>query len=184
MFFETFILFIFIIVSIIFIFAIYFLLDKNISNMGFIFSKGTGRKWNYYQLGHEKPYGVNKKRTKGEQICLESIEKITGEKFFTVRPSWLINPETKRNLEIDIYNDKLGIGVEFQGYQHYTFPNKYHKTKEEFNKQIERDKYKLNKCNELGIFLIRIYDDINYDKIEEEIYKQIPKELVSKNYKR
>ena len=143
--------------------------------------KNVSRRWKHYQLGKEKPYGVNKDRSKGETECLTVAKKIFAEEFFTVRPSWLKNPKTNKNLEIDIYNDKLGIGIEYQGYQHTKYPNKFHKTKQEFINQVNRDEFKLRKCNELGVYLIRVYDDCK--NIEKFIYENAPKDCISKKYK-
>lgn len=156
--------------------------------MGQIFGKKEDKKkvekarvWKYYQLGKEKEYGEGKKRSKGEQKCLEAAEKIFGTDFKTIRPNWLKNPKTGKNLEIDVYSDKLGIGIEYQGYQHTEFPNKFHKTKKEFLDQVERDKFKLDKCNELGIYLILVYDDCK--DIEKFIYENAPKDCICKKYK-
>lgn len=171
--------------AIVFFFILFFsnILDYN--KMGQKIAKDTESKervWKYYQLGKEKEYGgKKKKRSKGEEKCLKAAEKIFDTEFKTVRPSWLKNPKTGRNLEIDIYSDKLGIGIEYQGYQHTKYPNKFHKTKKQFLDQLERDKFKMNKCNELGVYLIIVYDDCK--DIEDFIYKHAPKDCISKKYK-
>lgn len=62
--------------------------------------------------------------------------------------------------EIDCYNPELKIGFEYNGEQHYNFPNAFHKTKEEFEKQQQRDIEKNNIALEKGIKLITIrYDE-------------------------
>ena len=54
-----------------------------------------------------------------ERICRLYFEKIFKKTFLKTRPDWLKNEVTKRNLEIDGYNDELKIGFEHQGSQHY-----------------------------------------------------------------
>lgn len=137
--------------------------------------------WKYYQLGVEKEI-KNKKRSKGEMECLRAAVKIFGTEFKTVRPNWLKNPETGRNLEIDVYSDKLGIGIEFQGEQHVRYVRKFQANKREFLKQIERDRMKLRMCNKVGVYLIRVYHDCK--DIEKYIYDHAPKDCISKKYKR
>lgn len=61
-----------------------------------------------------------------EYLCKKTIEKITKKEFFKVRPTFLKNPETNRNLELDLYNEELKLAIEFNGYQHYNFSPKFH----------------------------------------------------------
>ena len=51
-------------------------------------------------------------------------------------------------LEIDCYIPELKIGFEYNGEQHYMFPNCFHKTQEEFEAQQQRDilKYSYLSC--------------------------------------
>lgn len=159
--------------------------------MGSLFSKKKSkvkdeevknvRVWKSYQLGREKEYASNKPRSVGEQNCLIAAQKIYGRNFFTIRPDWLKNPKTGRNLEIDLYNDELGIGIEYDGYQHTVYPNKFHKSEQEFLDQVERDNFKDDVCRKYGIYLIRVNHDCK--NIEKEIYMKTPKQWVTKSYK-
>lgn len=79
-------------------------------------------------------------------------------------------PKTNRNLELDIWCEELKLAIEKNGSQHYKIGiyhnprNKNNLTEEQimklceenFKEQIERDKFKYNKCKELGIELIII----------------------------
>lgn len=58
--------------------------------------------------------------------------------------------------EFDGYNEEHKLAFEYQGYQHYTYPNHWHKTTEEFIAQKERDKNKKLFCNTMGITLLVI----------------------------
>lgn len=116
----------------------------------------------------------NSYRSRGEQICCEVMEKIYGKPFTSVRLPCLRNPETGCNLEIDCYNDELKLGVEYNGVQHYIYPNKFHRTKEEFIAQVRRDQYKVEACEQAGIYLITVPYNVEHHKIEEYIRSQLP----------
>jgi hypothetical protein len=72
-----------------------------------------------------------------------------------IRPDFL-KYKTGNNLELDMYNDKYKLAIEYNGPQHYKFPNDYHKNKEEYKSQIERDIFKIKKCEENNVYLILI----------------------------
>lgn len=89
-----------------------------------------------------------------------------GKPFVNVRPPWLVNPETKRRLELDCYNQDLNLGVEYGGKQHYVFPNVFHRTREAFDAQLRRDRYKVEQCRDRGVCLIVVPYTIPLDQIE------------------
>lgn len=149
------------------------------SNNVIVKSNNTRKVWKYYQLGIEKER-ISNNRSKGEKECLKAAVKIFDTDFKTVRPNWLKNPKTNRNLEIDLYSDKLGIGIEYQGEQHTRYIKKFHRTKAAYLKQIENDKLKLKMCDKVGVYLIRVYHDCK--DIEKFIYENAPKDCVSKKY--
>ena len=102
---------------------------------------------------------------KNEQRCRKILEDIFKKPFPSVRPKWLKNPATKRNLELDMYCHDLGIlnkwgkkvrlAAEFDGAQHSKMTG-FHKNKTELLYQIRKDQYKDKRCKELGITLIRV----------------------------
>lgn len=114
----------------------------------------------------------NKFISKGEQICFDVLkEEFPGYEFVKTRPKWLINPETKKRLELDMYNNKLKLAIEFNGKQHYNVSKLYHKKGEKsLSKQVRRDIQKRKICDSLGIHLITIHykSDIK-DVLKEEI---------------
>lgn len=92
----------------------------------------------------------------GETICKIVLSSIFGRPFPTCRPKSLTNPETGRRLELDCYNPSLKIACEYNGIQHYRFPNKYHRSIKDHRDQISRDKLKQKLCQNAGIFLITV----------------------------
>jgi len=93
----------------------------------------------------------------GEKICNGVLKELYPTHTFSkVRPYWLKNPKTGKELELDFYNEELKIAIEYNGIQHYQFVPDFHKSQEDFANQLERDEYKVYKCNEMGIKLITI----------------------------
>lgn len=128
------------------------------------------------QVSFLKPESSNRFNSKGQRLCCQIMEEIYGQKFSCARPSWLKNPETGGILEIDCYNDKLKIGVEYNGIQHYVYPNVYHKSLVEFKHQVRRDQFKLKKCEENGVYLITVPYNVPHHKMKEYIVNQLPKD--------
>lgn len=115
-------------------------------------------------------------RSTREEKCRDIFEFLFQEPFPTKRPSFLKNPETGRNLELDGYCSKLQVAFEYNGRQHYDFPNTFHKTKEDFMKQVARDRHKEQQCRQNGITLISIPYDVPDKGLQKYIMKQLEKE--------
>lgn len=88
--------------------------------------------------------------SRAENIVRSELEKITGETFPTVYPSWL------DGLELDGYNSRLGLAFEFQGPQHTRFDSKYDREYSSYYERLLNDYKKVKKCRENGVFLIII----------------------------
>lgn len=112
--------------------------------------------------------------SKGERICREVLEDIYKKPFPCVRPNFLKNPETKRNLELDCYNEELKLAVEYNGIQHYKWPNFTGQTKEAFIKQVRRDRYKVDTCDANGVYLITVPYNVPHDRIRDYILYYLP----------
>lgn len=96
--------------------------------------------------------------------------------FKSVRPSFLRNPLTNRNLEIDMFCEQLKLGCEFHGCQHIKFIPYFHKTEQKFKDQLLRDQLKARLCKEHGIKLIIIYHyeiENGDDILDSEILKLV-----------
>jgi hypothetical protein len=115
--------------------------------------------------------------SRGETICRQVLEKIYGKPFPKMRPDWLINPETGCNLELDCCNMDLKIAAEYNGIQHYKFPNFYHRTKEEFIEQVRRDSLKLRACEASGVYLIRVPYSVPHNDIQDYIIARLPENI-------
>lgn len=108
---------------------------------------------------------------KGEEIVADVLEEILSSPVQrNIRPDFLRNPETGKNMEIDCYNEEYAIAVEYNGVQHYKFPSIFHKNEKEFINQVYRDRLKWKLCNENSVYLISVpYWVDMFDNQEEHL---------------
>ena len=113
-----------------------------------------------------------KRKWKTEENCRQLFEELFKKKFPSIFHPDIVNPNTGRKLQLDGYNKELKIAFEYQGMQHYKFPNRWHRTEKDFKDQQWRDEFKRNACKNIGITLIEIpYTERNNLKsyIEEQL---------------
>jgi hypothetical protein len=101
----------------------------------------------------------------GETICREYIQYKLKKSFKKVRPDFLKNPVTGKNLEIDCFCQELNLGIEYNGKQHYEYTPKFHNNKQDFYSQKYRDYIKDILCEKNGINLIKVPWNIPHKKI-------------------
>jgi hypothetical protein len=124
--------------------------------------------YSHYKQGNGCPHCC---KSRPEKLTREIFERIMGSDFSSVRPDFLKNPETGRNLELDGYNENLKLAFEYNGKQHYQFTKHFHETEDNFKKQRERDEFKYKRCIEMGITLISVPYTFNcYNPGELEIF--------------
>lgn len=132
--------------------------------------------------------GVKKKRGKkfykSEERCREIFQEMFGVKFKSVRPKWLKNPVTGKNLELDGYNKTVvtplgrGLAFEYDGEQHAKYNKHYHRSGEaEFHYQVKKDEYKDVRCKEEGVLLLRIPHYIAYGDLARFIHTKLKKKM-------
>jgi hypothetical protein len=91
------------------------------------------------------------------------------------------NLNLKNKKEFDCYNKDLKINIEYDGIQHYEFPNWIHKTKEQFDRQQRNDKFKDLWCINNCVLQIRVcYKYDTKDKIKDYIENQLSLYLTNK----
>lgn len=116
----------------------------------------------------EKP---NSRLTDGEIECKRVLEAIFGKPFTAVRPNWLKNPESNRNLQLDFFNEELKLAVEYDKAQHY-------EDVESLNSKLvdvrSRDLHKDVACHVNGIILIRVPYWLKVEEIQSYIKDRIP----------
>jgi hypothetical protein len=107
--------------------------------------------------------------SKGENECRRALESIFNRPFYKVRPDFLKNDVTGKNLELDLYNPDLKLSVEMNGRQHYHFTPYFHKNNEAFLNQRYRDEMKKVKCRENGVTIIEVPYSVKLENIEQFI---------------
>ena len=113
-------------------------------------------------------------KKKHEHRCREILEDIYyPHKFPSSRPNFLKNPSTGKNLEIDCYNHQLKIGLEYQGRQHTEYMPYFHRTRQDFEYQLHKDKYKKMQCQRVGIKMIYVPHTVKYDDLFTYIQSQL-----------
>lgn len=125
------------------------------------------------------------KLNKHEERCREIFQDIYGMKFKSVRPDWLKNPVTGRNLELDGYCPDIrtpkgqGLAFEYDGAQHAKFNKHFHRSgANEFQYQVKKDQLKDALCEKHGIFLVRIPHFVAYEDLQRYITNKLDKYLL------
>ncbi len=95
-------------------------------------------------------------RSDGEMLCCKIFEELVEEPVeINIRPNFLKNPKTNRNLELDCFYRKKSIAIEYNGSYHYRYEPTFHKDgNKSFLEVRERDKLKKELCVKNGIRLI------------------------------
>lgn len=140
--------------------------------------------------------GVTKHRFPGpdnlniiEGICKMSLEYYLGVPFNKVKHDQIVNPLTNRKLELDLFNSEIeitiegkkykGLALEYQGPTHYYFPNQYQKGedgREAFKMAAQRDVFKKERCEELGIRLLEVPCVIANQKVPLFIFNSLERD--------
>jgi len=125
----------------------------------------------------DKPVKVKaKKINKREERCREIFQNIFNREFKSIRPNWLRNPATGKNLELDGFcpdiRTPMGLGLAFEhdGEQHSRYVKHFHRSgPKEFIYQDRKDAYKDKVCKEKGVLLIRVPHYVIFEDLERYI---------------
>jgi len=115
-----------------------------------------GVRSNYVDHDPEPVIATISKKSVGEQLLFQILNELFPDQEIIsgIRPKFLTNPETNSRLELDCYLPNIGLAFEYNGKQHYEFPNSFHRTQIEFKNQVYRDNLKRELCDKNGIVLI------------------------------
>ena len=158
-----------------FFFAIIYILNINVKPYKFVGlnNNKTYQDEIFKSNKYSNLYKTLNKTFKCEELCRNTLEEIYKVPFPKVRPDWLKNPETGRNLELDCYNEDLGLALEYNGSQHYSENSVWNADYNQFTKQKERDELKMKLCKDNNIKLIVVPYTISPDNIPEFIKNEL-----------
>lgn len=138
-----------------------------------------------YYPSLKKKNKKKKKINKHEEECRRIFEEIFGVKFKSIRPDWLKNPVTNKNLELDGFNADLktnigtGLAFEYDGVQHSQYNSHFHRSgPDEFKYQVKKDDWKNAKCKEKNVVLIRIPHFVNFNDLGRYIRQELKRQNV------
>jgi hypothetical protein len=131
---------------------------------------------NVYILENKTSETSHKKIYKYEERCRDIVEQLFNKPFPKVRPHFLKNPKTNRNLELDVYNEQLKLAIERNDTQHYFYTPFFHKNDPiNFKNQQWRDNFKRDVCISKGITLIEVPYTVKYKELNNFILYELEK---------
>jgi len=150
-----------------------------------------GKKYWDYDIPRKK-WRKKRKYNKHEERCREIFQDIYGHKFKSVRPNWLRNPVTNKNLELDGFCEHIrtpkgkGLAFEYDGVQHSRYNKHFHRHgPDEFIYQCKKDSWKDVRCKEKGVMLVRIPHFVAYEDLERYITDKLEKyKILPSTYRR
>jgi hypothetical protein len=123
-------------------------------------------------------YYLNKKKVSRERYVRHLLETFFRYKFPSVRPVWLKNPKTGRNMELDCYCKEMNLCVEIDGVQHHKYLPYFHKGGyQEFLEMKERDQMKNVLIKQRGLHLVRLPHTVADQDIEAYLLAEINKKI-------
>jgi hypothetical protein len=143
-----------------------------------------------YIIGIVKELGIEWVRRKNRKLS-RGASALTGIMKSLMPGSNIINEyHVGERLMVDVYSPEFKLGAEYHGRQHFFYSTLFHENKRDFVAGQQRDKRKLELCEEQGITLVSfryndiLTEDIVYERIVDALRKESsPLPLVPKKRK-
>ena len=105
-----------------------------------------------------------------EKLVRRILQEMFHEPFSSARPAWCRNPKSKRLLEIDCYSEKLKLCVEVDGIHHSVYRGHWHKSWEDFQQSLWRDRLKDRLAKYYGYHMLRVPPSTMLPDANVEVY--------------
>lgn len=101
----------------------------------------------------------------------DKLLQIVQELFPNQRIELEYNVAERGALFLDIFLPRLKIGFEFDGRQHFEYVEHFHGSKDNFLRARRRDYEKTERCEQLGITLVRVayYEEMDRESVRRKI---------------
>jgi hypothetical protein len=81
--------------------------------------------------------------SKSQLLLARMIRQLLDNPKIILEAGWdWLKSDKDHHMYVDIYVENYGLCVEYQGRQHYFYPNRFHKSFEEYKEQLRRDRLK------------------------------------------
>jgi hypothetical protein len=105
--------------------------------------------------------------------CKAYLEKKYGKTFVSARPPWLLDDVTGERLELELYNEELGIACCYHDISHYEFPSSKITELKDFRALVYKDSLKKKLCAENGVKLIIVPYTVKYETIPNYVMERL-----------
>ena len=119
----------------------------------------------------------DRRLTKAESALADALVRIfsVAAKFKKVRLPSMVNPRSKRRLELDLFSKTLSMAFERDGMQHVVYPNSFHPLghRAAFERQQQNDSLKNQLCRDQCITLIRVPWTVSMSDMEAFVREEL-----------
>jgi hypothetical protein len=105
--------------------------------------------------------------------CKTYLEKRYGKPFLPDRPSWLVDEATGERMELELYNEELGIACCYHDISHYEFPSSACNDIKDFRAMVYKDTLRKKLCGENGVKLITVPYTVKYETIPTYVMERL-----------
>jgi hypothetical protein len=105
--------------------------------------------------------------------CKTYLEKRYGKTFTSARPAWLVDDITGERMELELFNEELGIACCYHDVSHYEFPSSGITDIKDFRALVYKDALKKKMCSENGVKLIVVPYTVKYEMIPNYVMERL-----------
>lgn len=134
-----------------------------------------GHEWEaaFYSVVQAGSWCPNCSAGLNERLARHALEQLFEQPFKKARPKWLVNPETGRQMELDGFNEQIGLAFEYQGEHHYRTVKPFKMDTRALIKRQRMDQVKKMLCAKHEIHLLEIPHHIDPNDMPRWITERV-----------